>query len=337
MGIEVFAEICDGYKIVRNNTYVGRRKVFLGGDSYMSYWQDILDNLEYSGLKPIFLDDLEVWKESATKGFEAQKKGKKVKKILQDVRDGIILMTGELNEKIEKLRQEIYRSYVEQQSLHEIKREEKILENIAKYRPNVVIVGAGHSESFIQDRELIEKELGITFDEYAREISHSDFIPLDEADFELYSNRVAELVKNPPPDENILAASMSLSRKEFALKLGRILPMQKPDFIGTWDLKIPAMGLFEIYIKNRSDNRLEGLIEDCLGSAQFIGEESDGKLRFVKVYDEMAIKLGGEEKPIIYEGELKDGKYHGTFGTEHSKNRYPFTLEKFDGVIVTEN
>lgn len=287
---------------------------------------------------------LETWKESVTKIFGIHRKEKQLYQ-LED-RGRSQELSPELKQKIKKLKQKIYSEVVESNFIFEVEREEKILKNIAKNNPDVVIVGAGHSEQFIMDRELIRKELDITFDEYAREIvtTPSDFIPLEPHHFKGY----AQLVRNPPSDESILANRNSLYRKYSALKLGRILLTKKPNFIGTWDLEIPARGLFEMYITHRSDGKIEGIIEDCIGSAQFAGELSNNNVKFVKAYDKLAVKIGGAEELLFYEGELKDGEYHGNFRSQETEKKGlyqeqprvegKFTLKPFtQGIIVKEN
>ena len=56
-----------------------------------------------------------------------------------------------------------------------------------------------------------------------------------------------------------------------------------PDYIGTWNLVIPAQGLFEVYL-DKKNGGMTGRIEDTLGTAIFTGVISKKTATFMKKY-----------------------------------------------------
>lgn len=333
VGIEYFEEMChDGRHITPSTVKVGGRKI-PSAKSYVHYWQRILNALN-DNTRVVFLDDLETFNESIAMAIKAEKKSKKL---------DMLFLSGEKTQchqvlsqyfldKVKQLRQAAYSDSVESAYRYEEGREEKMLERMARYKPDVAIVGSAHGDMIIHDRQVIEGEHDIKFDGYAKEEDPmAGIIPIEEHHF----HRTTVLDRNPHIDERTVAERNSIRRKLSAVKLGRILIKDVPDFIGSWDEEIPAQGLFEMYIA--PGHKFEGVIEDTLGTAAFMGELTGNKVRFAKAYDEMAVMLGGVDRPIVYEGELKDGKYRGFYRVPGSSSRpRAFELEKFDGVLVKE-
>ena len=115
----------------------------------------------------------------------------------------------------------------------------------------------------------------------------------------------------------------SVLRRYNAVKLGRILPDKKPQFIGSWDIDMNERGLFEVYINKKDSNGgVRGVIEDTFGSAFFSGRIANGQIKLSKLYDNLAIKNGGASEKITYYGELKNWKYEGNFNVENCHGNF---------------
>jgi len=105
-----------------------------------------------------------------------------------------------------------------------------------------------------------------------------------------------------------------IKRKYRAVTASRIDPSRKPDYIGTWDLEVPAHGLFEVYIDDRNgDGAFNGHVEDAYGQAGITGHTTDGAISFTKTYSRNAKRLGGENNPVFYVGSRTSDGYEGNF------------------------
>ncbi|MEM2916673.1 MAG: hypothetical protein QXT19_04960 [Candidatus Woesearchaeota archaeon] len=242
----------------------------------------------------------------------------------------------ELKERAEKetnkelanlLWREAEKNSVEVQYERMIGKEQVILENIARFRPDLVFLGAAHSASFFRQRERLQREYGITIDEYwedevVREPSQAEIwnafrFSSEHVSMERYllPNIEVRMKKIEDPKDALFDfETLYYGRLRNAFRNKRVTD-KTPDYIGTWNVNSEEEGLFEVFVKERVQEngvaRIKGTIEDCNGSADFNGEVGEKRIAFVKKYTNASPKAAKVE--INYSGMLQDGKYVGSY------------------------
>ncbi len=323
VGLEEAPEIVDKHNLISSSIDIDGKKYDMATQATV-YWQHVLNKCVERRLQPIFLDDAKFIRENTRKRVQARKLDRKSARLYHKSKktygDNIP------QEVVSEGLREAYKLDQEAAYLHVIKREEAMLRKIAETNPDIVIMGAGHTEVFMANPKEVAK-FGIKFDSYARE-SFEEFS--DAMELLRYSEgplkmSPPKLIQNPEPDPVTIADREQIIRGYNATTLGRILPNEKPDFIGTWDLMIPARGLFELYIANSYEEipgvrKVMGNIEDVIGTAGFTGTITGNTFIFNKKYDSTSVNVGGMRGTLVYAGTLKNGKYEGTV----ERNNQPF-------------
>jgi hypothetical protein len=310
VGIEYPKELCYGGKATRTCMIISTKKAEIPSATRM-YWNEILNICQMKGLDVVFLDDYITIKDQLQKLVEVGKKQGKINMMMINEKK---LNEETLKQKVRKLNEEVYRLQTEASFIHIIKREEKVLERIIVEMPKVVIASIGNADYFMAEREMMLKN-GINFKDHAREEFDTK---LDIDRLPEYMKRAPEsfgkLVQKPGPTIEALAERESIIRKMNALKTGRILPdkHESPRYIGTWDMVIPARGLFEVYVEHdmitlHDATAISGIIEDTFGTATFWGSVGNDSIRFEKTYDYGAVTTGGNTGSIRYDVE-KNGE-----------------------------
>ncbi|MFH1106064.1 MAG: hypothetical protein V1731_02535, partial [Candidatus Aenigmatarchaeota archaeon] len=305
VGIEFPRRMCKGYEITTNVLDIDGEQTDLAGVNY--YWSKILEACGKKNLRVSFLDNL---------GLIEQAISKRIKSI-REYRESLALEFSEepgAKEKVMELRRASYADDVEGRYVHDIMRENHILNMMKKSKPALAVVGRGHGDFFFMDRAQLEKR-GIVINTYRRENTFHT-LPLEESMIDAPAFAYVDRDEtNRDEGEKLMSQRDSLQRMYNASKKGRVMAW-KPDFIGTWDTKIPARGLFEVYINHRrKDGSVDGVIEDCIGGARFEGAIRNGDVSFRKSYLDSARWTGGAAGVIRYEGAREaDGVYRGKFG-----------------------
>ena len=226
-----------------------------------------------------------------------------------------------------RLWKEANKVWIEAEYQRMVGKEELLLENIARFRPDLVFLGAAHAASFYRQRERLQREYGITIDEYweDRVIRHPSNEEIwnavrwctEKVPMEHYLTKVkVEMRKiDDPKDALHDLETTCIERRYRAVKKGRVTD-DNPDYIGSWDLDFEEKGLFEVFVKERvqenDGTRIRGVIEDCNGSAGFEGKLEKNSIEFVKRYTNAAPHAA--KGNIRYAGWLRpDGRYLGTF------------------------
>jgi hypothetical protein len=253
---------------------------------------------------------------------------------------GLVKQCIDLKKRVEKepdketqhgLWQEANKRWIEAEYERMVGKEAPILENIAKFKPDLVFLGAAHSASFYRQRERLQKEYGITIDEYWEDSitkspsqddiwmamsACSEHVPMErylEHEIEVEMKKIDD-----PKDALYDPETTHIERLYSAVKKGRVTD-GNPDYIGTWDVNFEESGLFEVFVKERVQEngkiKISGTIEDCNGSADFEGVIDGNKLIFNKRYTNAAPNAAKGE--INYNGLLhgphKDGLYVGSY------------------------
>jgi len=343
VGVQYFEEFCDGGIPYRRNLNVKKIGAHVPKNA-ANYWTEILSICKMRNLDVRFLDDYRTLREAAKKLIR--------KDIILDQIKNIELNNPAPKAEIERVKQglieDLYKTEVESEYLSTVTRSDKILENIIKECPEIAILASGHADYFIANPQLMET-IRIKFESYAKE-QYGKKMSTEE--LTKYLTRppqiFGKLVQNAQPDKAALAAREKVERQNKAITLGRIIASKEPAWIGTWDVSIPAKGLFEIYVEHEIKTfhgvtALEGKVEDIYGSAQFTGSVNDETLIFRKEYDEPAVAVGGFKGPIMYEtpirGEtvegLKAGVFRGQF-TPLGIEPKPFYIREFSEDLKLE-
>ena len=305
----------------------GLRKITHGSQ----YWIEIKRICNQQNLEVIYLEDFPTLKEYVRK---CNLKEKLDREILEDntkFRKQNPTKTTEEYEESPEVRRKIreaYKAGVEADYIFIIGREQKILEKIAERQPQVVLLGKGHSD-YIMLRPVEFTSRKIPLGQYKVEERKSMPWLLESEEFP--DKESVYLLQNPSPDRSELLHRELLQRRYDAVTQGRILPNRIPDYIGTWDLVIPARGLFEIYL-NPKTGKNTGRIEDSLGSATFTGVVSENNVIFAKKYEESKSSSEAVKATLSYEADGANEFYVGHFKavSAYANNKeYPFVMRKF--------
>jgi hypothetical protein len=113
-----------------------------------------------------------------------------------------------------------------------------------------------------------------------------------------------------------------LERSIRLIEEGKIMENGEPFCVGTWAIREPARGYFEVYVVNRKGNKLSGKIEDCFGSATFEGTISGDEISFTKQYDWTACEQDTIKTPISYKAKRFGNKFCGYWFHEFGGNGF---------------
>lgn len=286
-----------------------------------SYWDELLNICKETRLNVAYLDDFAIWQSHVEMKHEA-------KRIMtnhqRSVRRTERLLRPFDPQREMKAKLAAFKALTEANYVFHLDREGMMIENIVKYSPKVVILGSGHGDYMAQvPQEMRQKGIEVT--NYKREVV--DERMLEWSLFNVEEDRPirAKLEQNGTPDPSILAEREAIIRQHRAVNDGRITGSGKPDYIGTWEVGCPPMGLFEVFIEG--DN-FEGRIEDTQGTAIFSGEVSKGEVFFAKNYNPENATKFATKRTLFYEGKFKNGQYEGEFSSP-DRAYGKFTMRKY--------
>lgn len=296
------------------------------------YWTEIRKVCEQQHLNTVYLEDFLTYKRFTQKIIEARALDEDLLKRNVKFRNSHPnegTDKFEEDETIKKLLRKIYKTQIEGEYIFVIEREQKMLDKIAEYQPQVVILGKGHTDYLALKPEKLTSK-GVSLGKYKTE--ERKFIPWHEESDESPSN-ISRLIQNPLPDKSYLVYRELLERRYRAITEGRIMSKGIPEYTGTWDLVIPAKGLFEIYV-DRVDKKgtIYGHIEDTLGTANFVGLFTENNVEFYKKYNLTKSSSKAGEEFMMYKADGANGLYAGTFkiASGHSNGKEkPFSMRKF--------
>ncbi|KKT66052.1 MAG: hypothetical protein UW61_C0032G0003 [Candidatus Curtissbacteria bacterium GW2011_GWC1_44_33] len=266
------------------------------------YWQEIIQTCKTAKLDIVYLEDFPAFLEISRRRLQTAE-------ILHEAQEAGPERKLELN-------RSLYRLDVETDYLYLFQRERTFLEKIQAAQPQIVIMGKGHTDFLITNRQEFSSR-GITVACYQRETLSRPPSFICDLDKHVYG----EILEDSSPDPQILIERNCLERKMRAVTEGRVTN-GSPDFIGTWDVEIPARGLFEVYLDS-------GTIEDCLGTAMFVGEITPEKVDFTKGYLPDESSEAAYHDVINYYGGPVVGGYEGVYKVGREPER-KFNLRKIN-------
>jgi len=293
------------------------------------YWMEIKKICEQQHLNIVYLEDFPTFKKYVSKQMEKERLDEEnLEKNAKFRKENPGKTTEEYEEdkEVRKISRKAYKAEVEAEYIFTIEREQKILDKIAEYQPQVVILGGKHSGYIaLRPKELTSRK--ISLGRYKTEERPS--VPWHEQSEECPSD-ISRLLQNPLLDKSELLYRELLKRRHRAVTRGRILSRGMPDYIGTWDLVIPSRGLFEIYVDKKDE--IHGRIEDILGTAEFVGRIAENNAIFSKKYIPAKSSDEAAKDFMAYTADGTNGFYLGTFrvasGYANNKER-PFGMRKF--------
>ena len=287
----------------------------------IKYWQEIKQICTNLDFKVIYLDDISVY-QKLIKQYLIMKNCKNIRDKIEAGKD------NENNkDRIKALKTKHYEATIINDYIFKIERENAMLDKIAKSKPDVIIVGKGHSDLFFLDSDNVRKN-GIILGKYK-----TDIVSGEENEL-FYDNllSIATLIDNPILDKKSLVERESLKRAIRAIKEGVIIPGGKPNFTGTWMRDCPPQGLFEIYVNYLNNNCFTGVIEDVIGRADVTGTIDETNVSFTKKYYPDKATGKAISVPIYYSGTVNDkGEYIGFWKTHKNEKDYEeqsFILKK---------
>lgn len=273
--------------------------------SQRRYWLEIIKTCKTAHLDLIYLEDFPTFTEIVRRKMQC----------------GEVL--GELQkaepERELELRRTLYRLTVEEEYLSVSQREKTFLERIRATQPKVVIMGQGHTDFLIANGQEFSSR-GITVANYRKEV-----LPLPPSFlFSKDRNVSGVLLEDSSPNPQIIVERTCLERQLRAVTEGRVTD-GSPNFIGTWDVEIPARGLFEVYL----ESGMSGRIEDCLGTATFVGEIGPEIVDFTKSYHPEESSKTAYHDVINYSGRLVGQNYEGVYKVGREPER-KFTFQRIN-------
>jgi len=272
------------------------------------YWSRVERNLKTLNLEPVFLERPKEWFDYANV----------LVKIANQERlrgEGLFLEEGEskfhYHWKLLKFNEADHALNLERRRIHEIERDNALLEKIAGERLDACVVGFGHAAYWTVNKVRIRSERGIDF----------DYCPTEDDE---------KIVK-----EKLLIEKEAFEREglERALRLketGRVVEGRNPDFVGIWDDCEPSRGYFEVFLDGISGT-FSGRVEDCLGSASIVGKREDKSVQFVKTYDKNRSCLDAAKGDIDYRALSAGDSYVGGFLLQGSNFASGFYMQPFKG------
>lgn len=274
------------------------------------YWERIEDILRYSGLETIYLDDPGLYEQYTAYKVRAYKQMKSL--------SGYLKRKTKQNQEVDplhvrKYKENIYGAQVRAEKIHLLDREKRLIENIVKYQPRVVIIGLGHADYLVSEARGFA-DYGLIVGSYYREKMDVNYTYDPPMGINYFSS---EALSSSIDVGSLRLARECLARRFKAVTEGRVTGMN-PDFIGTWNLDNEREGLFELFVASQDSKTgtIEGTIEDCLGSASFRGTLGDNEIEFSKYYDlsrslETVVKGSIMYRGVSKRGELFMGEFYG--------------------------
>ncbi len=209
-------------------------------------------------------------------------------------------------------------------------REDYMLDQIARSKAEVIVVGQAHADR-LAVHESLQERAGVKIAELLRlepDVENHFYPHNTWLDSYLYpvSTSVAK------EDAKLHDIERELHRRRYnAHSIGRVLDRKEPEpaFLGRFKISGDAEdSLFELHIHDQNGEQFNGMIHDCLGDATVEGTISNG----TKTYIDGTVIPGKKYQPLHYVGELNDkaGQFEGRYGTSSENGSRPvFTMRNF--------
>lgn len=254
---------------------------------------------------------------------------------------GILL--NQVNNKKDTPNLERFKSKINYDYSYKVERSKRIIEQIEKQNPDFSFMGNAHACYIHKNYNLndifmeVPQNLDIIMDEinFAFKSASSDEelkinlknIPSLSYSFFNAKDLPSEAAKEY---EYTISEMQGIERLFNIINRGQVSERNRePDFIGTWSLdksSMPLLGFFEMYAANKDGDKINGIVRDALGDAEFHGVLKNDGINFTKTYTnrfEAFHPLSGE---IIYSACKINGFYRGTFESREQRGRTKYFM-----------
>ena len=262
---------------------------FYSADGY--YFDRIKEECDKLGLEVVPLDDVGVYKKIDRISKKQRKLERKRNRTLSDLRQN-------------------YSYDIQIRHASFIERDEYMKRKIIEANPSLIILGAGHIFPLITDYDFLSSFEGEVQADYDMNLNRNPVI----RDLNLIRRYGKAAQQNSFVDGRDISVLMReimldrelLRRKYNAVMGGRIDMNSQPSFVGTFDLAVPARGLFEVFQSGKS---FSGGIVDVHGDSEYSGEIKGDEVEFTKRY----VRSDGSvfAGDLTYTAQKEQGLYRG--------------------------
>lgn len=282
------------------------------------YWGTLEELCSGLGFEVVFLEDKATWFKY-NRSIVKRAENAAVRKNL------LVQEEGESKDHYDRKRisfnLEKYKEDILIRKIHEIERDDKVLEKIKSSGVEAALVGIGHSDYWIANSQKVRSCVGLEFESYSTEVPTKDGKSFTKQTF----------VNNAKPDLKTVFNRNSLERSIRLLETGGFSD-RKPDLVGTWDISNPSQGYFEMFV-NRNGKNVSGVIVDCLGDSDFEGEIRNGEVRFVKRYKQGSCSEEASSTEVVYKGIVRNQEIIGWFVMGGCGERFYATSNHVDDFV----
>ncbi len=270
-------------------------------DDHSNYWHNLIHHCKEASINFSFLESPDLWLRYNSSMVE-------IVNHWESREEGFVRANEEsdrdYHKRLLQLDKERLKLEIGGRKIHEIEREQALLEAIKEQGVDVAIVGLGHGDAIYDQKDEIKRKLGIDFESYSADEPIFPSAGRIENPFTIFN-------KKRTLDHFLLAERKGLERSIRLLEGGRLVEGDRcPDYVGTWDISRPFMGYFEVFVREKvtgGDGRYSGVIEDCLGTADFEGRLGINDVKFTKIY---------RAKECMKEAYRDELNYHATSNGE---------------------
>ncbi len=260
------------------------------------YWGRVLGALDNLMLVPVFLEDRDTWVRYNDAMLNAA--AARIKRERE-----MFSREGEPEGNYDAKHAWYYQNERDLEALaikiHEIDRDDKLLEAIKRESVIAAIVGQAHSDYWWRNKNSVPLINSIGFSGYSTDLW------ADQRDCFLNFSINGQLEKTLAFERERVFRRLRIAKK------GRVTD-ENPDYVGSWDTLHASIGFFEMFISHRNGENVSGIIKDGLGDASFVGREEGNVFTFVKKYGTYSAR-GAARKPIQYKAVRFNGDYAGFF------------------------
>jgi len=267
------------------------------------YWNALADYCLSAGLDPVFLEDKSMWFRF---NMALVRQARVDARIHEDI---LFVKPGEsdrdYHRKLCRCNDVRLGAEIRARRIHEIERDAKLLEVIAKSGVDIAVVGDGHAAAWFDDGDTIGRKYGIKFEDYSTDT-------IGDPALGSFHMRFA---RNATPDQRVVIDNFSLERALRLMGTGRVISKPEPDYVGVWDWVEPHRGYFEVFVDKKENGVLSGTIQDCLGFSTFRGRIDCDGTDFVKKY--VRGGTGAYTQDVRYYSRGDGNEFYGYYWTSN--------------------
>ncbi|MBU0760700.1 MAG: hypothetical protein KJ600_00815 [Nanoarchaeota archaeon] len=265
----------DNYEALSGEAGIDYRPSY--SDEPNQYWEDLASMCQRISLKPVFLEDKATWLRYNRAVIRAQLLAARIHKRILFHPKGE--SESDYHRKLCRCNEAQHKAELRARKIHEIDRDNKLLEAMAREGVPIAAVGLGHSDFWFGDQEGTLERKGIKLDAYSTDLMTHEQEGHPEMTF----------TQNATCNPELTFEREGLERALRLMDTGRIVHGRTPDYVGVWDWVFPSKGYFEVFVGETDGDNVSGQIHDCLGVASFSGRITPQEADFTKRYSALAL------------------------------------------------